>query len=387
MIRALTLAFALLVAIPTGAQTLSGFAVLPARTFVAGPTSGGKIEVKDGLVALPFQDKQPIQGFSSLWRVSKSEFLALEDNGYGAKANSADFLLRLVRVRLDLKTRKSGAGQARVVSTLELSDPKRLVRWPLVRPDRVLTGADFDPESLVVARDKTLWLGEEFGPFLLHFSPQGELLDAPFVLAGVASPDDPLGRAPSIKSSRGFEGMGVSPDGSSLFPLLEGALNAQNPNRLPMFRFDLNPRVASFHRFSDPAKPSFYPLEPVASGDKPHSIGETICAAPNRFLVIERDGLEGDAARFKRIYQWNARDGSKTLVVDLLRVLDPHRLAPVSKNGIYAMPFQTIESVVMLDKRHILVCNDNNFPFGRGRGAREIEATEFAVIELPAPLF
>lgn len=386
MIR-FSVALTLGLAVASRAQTLSGLAVLPAQTFVAGPTSGTKIEVKDGLVALPFRNEQPLQGFSSLWHVSKSEFLALEDNGFGAKANSSDFLLRIARLRLDFRARKGGAGRASVVSTLELCDPKRLVKWPLVRPDRILTGADFDPESLVVARDKTLWIGEEFGPFLLHFSPAGELLDPPFVLAGVASPDDPLGRTPTIKSSRGFEGMALWPNGLFLMPLLEGAPDGQDPNRLPMFQFDLNPVDASFHSFPGWAKPSFYPLEPAPQGEKPHSIGEATCVDYGKFLVIERDGLEGEAARFKRVFLWNQSDNSKTLVVDLLRVSDPHGWSRASKNGVYAMPFQTIESVVMLDKRHILVCNDNNFPFGRGRGAGEVEATEFAVIELPSPLF
>jgi hypothetical protein len=387
MIRALLLAFVALCAVPGSAQTLSGFAVLPAQTFVPGPTSGRKIEVKDGLVALPFRDAQPIQGISSLWRLSESEFLALEDNGYGSKANSRDFAPRLLRLKFDFNPSKGKAARLNIVSTLELRDPKRLVTWPLVRRDRVLTGADFDPESLVVARDGTLWIGDEFGPFLLHFSAFGELLDAPFALAGVASPDDPLGRTPTIKSSRGFEGMGLWPNGLFLFPLLEGALDGQQPNRLPMFQFDLNSVDASFHSFPDWAKPSFYPLEPAPKDEKPHSIGEATCVDYGKFLVIERDGLEGDAARFKRIYLWNQLDNSKTLVADLLHISDPKGLASSSKNGVYAMPFQTIESVALLDNRHVLVCNDNNFPFGRGRGKTQVEATEFAFIELPAPLF
>ena len=385
MTRHLICLWVLIFAPTVGAQTLSGFAVLPAKTFVAGPTSGQKIEVKDGLVTLPFASAQPIQGVSSLWRVSKTDFLALEDNGYGAKANSDDFLLRLVRLHLDFKTRKGGAGTVRVVSSLELRDPNRLVSWALVRADRRLTGADFDPESLVVARDKTLWIGEEFGPFLLHFSREGELLDAPFVLAGVSSPDDPLGRAATIKSSRGFEGMGLWPNGLFLMPLLEGALNGQDPNQLPMFQFDLNRKGATFRTFPNGAKPLFYPLEPGAANEKPHSIGEATCIGYGQFLVIERDGLEGEAARFKRVYKWNQRDNSKTLVADLLRMRDPNHLGR-GQNGEYAMPFQTIESVVMLDQTHLLVCNDNNFPFSRGRGEKTLEDTEFAVLELDAPL-
>ena len=153
MKRALLPLLAFFLALPVRAQTLTGFARLPASTFVSGPTSGQTIEVKDRLVPIPFVNKQPIQGFSALWRVGDSEFLALEDNGFGAKKNSADFLLRMVRVRLDFKAAQGGTGAANVISSFVFTDPNRRVPFPLVRDDRQLTGADFDPESFVVARD------------------------------------------------------------------------------------------------------------------------------------------------------------------------------------------------------------------------------------------
>lgn len=385
MTRLSLLVFLGVFAVSARAQTLTGFARLAAQTFVSGPTSGQKIEVKDGLIALPFAEKQPIQGFSSLARMSKNEFFALEDNGFGSKANSADFLLRIVRLRLDFKTRRGGAGEVKVVSSVVLTDPDRRAGFPLVRADRRLTGADFDPESLVIAPDGTFWIGEEFGPFLLHFSPAGTLLEAPFAIPNVASPDDPLKRPANLKSSRGFEGLALWPNGGFMFGVLEGALNGQDARRLPLYLFGLNPvDVSSFGRLMPDER--FYRLDAVAEGEKPHSIGEMTCYGYNKFLVIERDGLEGEAARFKRIYAYNRNSDSKKLVIDLLRISDVNGLAG-AKNSIYRMPFQTIESVAVLDKRHLLVCNDNNFPFGRGRGASIVEATEFAIVELDAPLF
>ena len=75
---------------------------------------------------------------------------------------------------------------------LQLRDPDRKVPFPLFRPDRLLTGADFDLESVRAAKDGSFWFGEEFGPFLLHTDATGRVLEAPVPLPGVQSPPNPF---------------------------------------------------------------------------------------------------------------------------------------------------------------------------------------------------
>lgn len=190
-----------------GEAVLRGRAVLPAATFAPGPTSGrllGKEPINGQ--AVPFADRQAVQGFSALVPESDGRLLALADNGFGKLTNSADFLLRIYRIRPELRTAAgTGAGTIEVIDHVSLADPDRRIPFPIVNeftPDRLLTGADFDVESLQRGPDGTLWLGDEFGPFLLHFSPDGKLLEAPIALPDpdnpgreLRSPENPYSRA------------------------------------------------------------------------------------------------------------------------------------------------------------------------------------------------
>lgn len=113
--------------------------------------------------------------------------------------------------------------------------------FPLTRPDRVLTGADFDVESISRTADGTYWIGDEFGPYLLHFDRAGRLLAAPAPMPGVFAPENPTrGETPAnLGSSKGFEGMAQSPDGRTLYPLLEGTVTGDAPGALRFTEFDI----------------------------------------------------------------------------------------------------------------------------------------------------
>ncbi len=400
-----------LVAVPAAAAperspSLQGRAVLPAATFAPGPASGAAIGAGpfNGITG-PFAS-QPVQGFSALITTSvRGVYLALSDNGYGSKANSADFLLRAHRIRPDFRT-----GTVQVVSQLGFSDPRGLAGQPLVRADRQLTGADFDPESIREVDDGTFWVGEEFGPSMLHFSASGELLEAPVRfpvpqrlsaygrgLSLVTSPDAPelvgTRTRPNLPASRGIEGMALSTDGRTLYPSLEGA-----------FLDDLDQRRRVVYAF-DVASRRFLPgTADLLLSNGAHAIGDLTAAGRDSLLVIERDNAQGAAAVTKRVLLVDISRFRGALptspLVDLLRLTNPRAVsgpatatatvgtgtATIGLGQPFSFPFQTIESVLVKDPRTLVIANDNNFPFSSGRTPGRPDDNEIIEVRLPRAL-
>lgn len=353
--------------------TLLQFASLPAETFVpASEPSGAALGTApvNGITP-PFAD-QPIQGFSGVVRNQDGTFHVLTDNGYGNKANSADFALRINHIGPDF-----ARGRIDVLGGITLTDPDRHVPFPLTRPDRVLTGADLDPESIVRAGDGTFWLGDEFGPYLLHFDRAGRLLAPPVSLPGVFAPENPAGQA-NIGSSKGFEGLAISPDGRTLNALLEGTVQGDEPGTLRLNEFDIAAGKYTGRRW-------IYQL-----GSPDLAIGDAITVDRNRILVIERDGGQGADAKIKRVYIADKRDRDrdgkldKTLLVDLMNIANPRGVGGFGET--FTFPFQTIEDLVLLDDRTLGVLNDNNFPFSSGRTQGKPDNNEFIVVRLPEDL-
>jgi len=428
------------------AQTteLIGWAELPAATFAPGPTSGQLIP-RDAAI-LPWHDRQPVQGFSAvLPGPLPGTYLALADNGFGARLNSGDFLLRLYGVQPDFRTRQGGSGRVYPVnwqtgqrldrftlaSFLGINDAQRQIPFgivadratypanadqvivptaPSLRAGRFLTGADFDPESVRQAPDGTFWLGEEFGPFLLQVNAQGRLVQPPIPLPNLPrlthdlslrSPDHPDFRDVSpdrgqqqanLPGSRGIEGMALNASGTHLYLMLEGPLVGDpRRDRLWIYEFDLMQQQFTGRLFA-------YRRAHQTGGQ---AIGDLTAINDREFLVIERDSRQGDPrdprfsepAQFKQIYRIDIQqldpEGfvQKELVVDLLNIADPHNLGRLgTQANRFTFPFVTIESVLPLSAYTLLVINDNNYPFSRGRSLKTPDATEFILLRLEQPL-
>ena len=103
-------------------------ASLDADFFLTGPPSGALATPNNGRT-VPFPG-QIIPGFSGIVDNGDGTFWGLPDNGFGAKGNSADFLLRLYHVTPDWETAGGGAGEIVVDSFISLRDPDHLLAVP-----------------------------------------------------------------------------------------------------------------------------------------------------------------------------------------------------------------------------------------------------------------
>ncbi|MEM9908959.1 MAG: glycerophosphodiester phosphodiesterase family protein, partial [Cyanobacteria bacterium P01_D01_bin.44] len=200
--------------------TLKGFASLPADTFAEGPKSGadnGQIDAVNRIQPIsangrtgPF-DGQPVQGFSGVQFAPDSDgstFWFLSDNGFGGEANSTDYLLRLYQAAPSFSGQGSD-GSVDIQGFVQLSDPNGLIPFEIQNgdtDDRLLTGADFDIESFVIDGKGDIWVGEEFGPFLLHFNSDGELLEAPIATPNPVELNTLNGQDPLVIGHRGASG-------------------------------------------------------------------------------------------------------------------------------------------------------------------------------------
>jgi hypothetical protein len=363
---------------------LEARAILPADTFAPGPTSGQFIGPGPfNGVSVPFVDKQPVQGFSAVLPAEPGSFWAMEDNGFGAKANSADFLLRVYHLTPHFETAKGGDGTVTVGGFIQLRDPDGKIPFLLTRSDRLLTGSDFDIESVRKVKDGTLWFGDEFGPFLLHTDGTGKVLEAPIALPGVQAPENAYlspPNLPNLPSSGGFEGMAMTPDGKTLYPMLEKAVTGDDPQLRRINEFDVGSEQYTGRRW-------WYRLDVGAV-----SIGDFTQLDEHRFVVIERDGAQGTAAHLKRIYEVDLRDVgmdgalTKKLAVDLMYIADPDRISEPGRPGdiglgsTFSFPYVTIEDVLPLDRERLLVINDNNYPFSTGRNPGLPDYDDFIVV-------
>lgn len=380
----------------TGAQSLAGSgpilkgrAVLPADTLAPGPACGTLLPpgVANGIV-IPWPS-QVVQGFSALGRGrERGEYLAMPDNGFGAKATSKDFLLRAYYLGIDFKTARGGTGEVEVRDFISFRDPDRKIGFPIVNEtaeERELTGFDLDPESLQRDGRGDLWMGDEFGPWILHFDATGRLLDPPFGI-DVKSPNNPSlgGEAATQPNSRGFEGMALSPNRKYLYAALEGPKVADtDQGRRFIYEFSVSRKSFTGRTWQYRAENAAYMISDMSMLDD------------HRLVVMERDAGRGLGATFRSVFLVDmrtvGRDGfvHKKAVLDMTAIPDPDEVSlPAIHEGDVGLgnPFrvtcESVEAIHPLGRGYAIIGCDNNIP-NTGRNPGLADDNEFILVEVP----
>lgn len=358
-------------------------ALLSADHQAPGPPSGALATPANGRQG-PFPG-QVIPGFSAAIDNRDGTFWAQPDNGFGAKGNSADFLLRLYLVKPRWTTAGGGAGDIQVLRHITLADPSHRIGFPIVNEstgDRQLTGDDFDIESVQRGRDGSFWIGDEFGPFLLHVDSRGRVLSAPVAFPLGKSPQNPgLGsEQANVQRSGGFEAMAQSPDRRHLYPIVENSLvNDADKRRRVISEFDTRTnrytgRTWTYHVDADA-----------------NLVADAQMTRSGRLLVLERDNFDGPNAVTKRVYEvrldktGTSAPLTKSLVVDLLKIADPRGISDGGGWGTgeqFSFGFQSVETLVPLSGDRLLIANDNNYPGNAARFPGTPDDTEMIIVDL-----
>ncbi|MEL6643248.1 MAG: esterase-like activity of phytase family protein [Pseudomonadota bacterium] len=405
---------------------LAGHAILTAETLIPAPADApaalqvsGKYTSIPRLTdaptdgsALPFNG-QPVQGFSGIRQIEPGRYYVLTDNGFGSMANSPDAMLFFHIIAPDFDT-----GEVVIERTTFFSDPNMVIPFPIqmeASETRYLTGADFDVEGFQVI-DGKIYVGDEFGPYIFMadaetgvveafhetFLGDTKIMSPDHYSIRAGNPDSP-GTDANLKRSRGYEGFAASPDGTMLYPLLEGPIWDAEAGDYERVDGNEAVRLLEWEVASQSwtGRTMLYRLEQDGN-----AIGDFNMIDDTRGLVLERDWGQGDPAlacqggatencfenpaQFKRVYMIDmagVADGDpvqKVAYIDLMNIRDPDGLARVDTGeaDTFTFPFVTIENVDRVDGEHIIVGNDNNFPFSKGRDLVDVDDNELILLSV-----
>ena len=337
----------------------------------------------------------------------------LTDNGFGSKINSYDALLMVHNMKVDW-----AQGSVARNKTTFLRDPDRKVPFMIVNEntkERYLTGTDFDVESIQIVNDEW-WIGDEFGPYVLRTDASGKVLGmietkvcerdyrGPDHYLNARLPNYPGDTAFNVRRSGGFEPMAKSIDGSKLYPMFEWPLWDQQTKAQETYNGKSVTRILEL----DVASQKYTGKEWKYVMEEPGNVvSDFQMLDTNTGLVIERDdNTEGATpacpgeprvdcftrpAKLKRIYkidlsQANA-DGvvKKVAYIDLTKISNPKRLAKRGPNEAnFVLPHLGPEGIAVVDSKHIVVVNDNNFPYSSGREIGKPDDNELTLLDISA---
>ena len=365
---------------------LVGWSSMGLNTYTAGPFSQHQ---PPGGWAAP--SSQIVGGFSAAEKAANGHYIYLVDTGYGPKSSSFSSLLGLYSLKIDFNDFQGNLKDTEVLKLIRFNDIDNKLSFAkqadfefygndaknkpvdsIIKKGKLLTGGDIDPESVRVDYKGNIWVGDEFGPFLIKFDNAGKVLRQEISMPNITSPENPLlkaGDSPTIKTTAGLEGMAINPQGNKLYPMLEKPVIGDPNKTLRIYEFNIETE-----RFEEGYY--LYKLDGDAT-----EIRELVAVNDHVFLTIEQNESWDSSTQVKKVYWLSIADVEKNgyvkkrELVDLMHISDP---VDLNKDGNidFSFPKLTIESIIILDKDTLLITNDNNFG----------ETTEFIKVRLDESL-
>ncbi len=265
-----------------------------APAFVNGLTVDGKLLDASGGSLI----NDGRMGFFSdiYYDATRGEWWALSDRGPGG--GTLPYETRVHRFAVDIDPDTGGISEFRVLQTLifrkgatALDGFAPIEAGPL--------GLAFDPEGIVVnPRTGHLLLSDEYGPSVIEVNRAGQLVrrySLPLnvlprnAASGVVNHANDTGNTAGKRTNRGFEGLAISPDGRTLYAMLQSAMLDEGGNSGTVNRI-----VAFDTRTARPLAQYAYRMDSNSQG---RGISALVAINDHEFLVLERNnrGLGVDA--------------------------------------------------------------------------------------------
>lgn len=253
------------------------------------------------------------------------EYLMLSDRGPGD--GGVAYPCRWHRLRLTWGSARADAG-FQVLQTVMLTDEsgQTLIGNSGAYSANPAASLRYDPEGIAVGPDGMVYISEEYGPSVDAFDSNGRRIKrfpipAGFTIAhpdGVGENELPPANASGRQANRGFEGLTITPDGSTLFTILQSPLIQDGGLDRRNKRVGENIRIFAIDIASGATRQYVYALESSSYG-----VSEILALSATDLLVLERDGKPGLEAEAKLITR-----------IDLSAATDVSAVASLPRSGL-----------------------------------------------------
>ncbi len=273
-------------------------------------------------------------GFSALEYSGEGQrYVALPDRGPDDGATGYECRFQVLDIFVNPE--ESPAVKTKLVATVPLTNKRRL---PFTGDATAYVATAehagrLDPEGFRFHSSGHFFLSDEYGPQLMEFDANGQALRE-FTLPDHLTVRHPAGTKDSENalnnmgraSNKGMEGLALSPDGKQLYGLMQHVLlqdGVRDERGRPVGR---NCRLVQVDVATGNVREFVYQLDSPTNG-----LNEILAINDEEFLVIERDGLPGQSAKFKKIMKISLANATPIQNPHQLPLELPDTIQPVAK--------------------------------------------------------